>query len=68
MRAMTRAWRQKHCRHAVTISTTSAGVARDVCESCGHVTVNAVADLDSEVDRASFARPAERNRHRRTST
>ncbi|MGH8951676.1 MAG: hypothetical protein ACRDX9_09645 [Acidimicrobiia bacterium] len=30
-----------------------------VCESCGHVSVHFVSDLDSDVDRISFARPSD---------
>ena len=59
MRVLGRAWRQSHCRHQVTVSVRSTNVERVVCESCGHVSVHFVSDLDSEVDRTSFARPGD---------
>lgn len=61
MRALARAWRQRRCRHANIVSTTSGGVSRAVCESCGHVSVTWAAEIATEVDRSSFARPAERH-------
>lgn len=65
MRVWSRAWRQSRCRHSVTVSVGSTGVERVVCEACGHVSVHFLSDMDSEVDRARFARPGERDLERR---
>jgi len=65
MRVWSRAWRQSRCRHSVTVSVGSTGVERVVCESCGHVSVHFLTDMDSEFDRARFARPGERDPERR---
>ena len=52
MRVWSRAWRQSRCQHSVTVSVCSTGVERVVCESCGHVSVHFLTDMDSEFDRA----------------
>ena len=59
MRVLRRTWRQSRCRHLVTVSVRSAGVKRVVCESCGHVSVHFLSDLEGDVDRISFARPSD---------
>ncbi|HEX6145347.1 MAG TPA: hypothetical protein VF083_01125 [Acidimicrobiia bacterium] len=65
MRVLSRAWRQSRCQHSVTVSVCSTGVERVVCESCGHVSVHFLTDMDSEFDRARFARSGERDLERR---
>jgi hypothetical protein len=49
----------------VTVSISSIGVERKVCEACGHVGVQFMTDLSSEVDRTRFARPGDRDPARR---
>ncbi|MGA7097767.1 MAG: hypothetical protein WB245_09395 [Acidimicrobiia bacterium] len=50
----------KDCPHPSTLSTTTAGLERIVCESCGHLSVRYLDGLDHPVDRRQFARPADR--------
>ncbi len=48
------------CAHASTISTTSAGVERTVCEDCGHMSFRYESVTSSGVvDRDKFARRRE---------
>lgn len=60
--------RQARCSHRVTISVQASGIERQVCEACGHVSVQYVSGLSGEVDRDRFARPIERGKHERVET
>lgn len=51
---------QRHCEHATTISAISTGVERIVCEDCGYVGFRYELHSSGEIDRAQFARDADR--------
>lgn len=51
---------QARCMHPQTMSITSAGIDRIVCEACGHVSFTDTTELTSEIGREMFARPVER--------
>jgi ribosomal protein S27E len=62
MRVLSRKLRQSRCRHRTTISIHTLGFERVVCESCGNVDVHMPdggGAVDTEVDRAAFARPSD---------
>ena len=44
------------CVHDATLSTTTAGIERTVCETCGHLSMRHVAMACGPVDRGIFAR------------
>ena len=46
----------KGCQHEDTVTVRSAGIQRVVCEGCGHVSFDFIADLTEEIDRDQFAR------------
>lgn len=50
----------RDCFHPSTLSTTTAGLERIVCESCGHLSVRYLGGLEYPADRRQFARPADR--------
>lgn len=60
MDVLRRKRRQDRCAHVVTLKVQVSGIEREVCESCGHVSVHAVSGLTGELDRDRFARPIER--------
>jgi hypothetical protein len=47
------------CPHTETLTATTAGVERIVCESCGHLSFNFPKVLSGPVHRRRFARPAD---------
>jgi hypothetical protein len=47
------------CLHTETISTTTAGLERIVCEACGHLSFRFPEFLSGPVDREMFVRPAD---------
>lgn len=49
----------RKCEHTETLTVTSAGVERTVCESCGHLSFRYLAEHNSEIDREMFARAVE---------
>jgi hypothetical protein len=49
----------KECPHAETLITTTAGVERIVCETCGHLSFSFPEALSGPVHRRWFARPAD---------
>jgi hypothetical protein len=51
--------RTAKCAHIRSVSVTSAGVTRHVCEDCGHVGFNFEKSLDGLVERDRFSRPAD---------
>jgi hypothetical protein len=50
----------KECPHTETLTTTTAGVERVVCEACGHLSFSFPEVLSGPVHRRWFARPADR--------
>ena len=48
------------CQHAATITVNNAGIERTVCETCGHVSINAGEGLSGTVKRSQFERDTER--------
>ena len=50
---------QDNCSHTQTISVSSSGVDRIVCEICGHVSVSFTTALTADIQRTQFARPAD---------
>jgi NAD-dependent SIR2 family protein deacetylase len=50
------------CAHDKTITVRNAGIERNVCESCGHVSFRAEDVLSGEVSRDRFEREVERTR------
>ncbi len=49
----------EECLHAETISTTTAGLERIVCEACGHLSFRFPEASIGPVDRERFIRPAD---------
>lgn len=47
------------CTHPETVTTVTAGIERIVCETCGHVAVLLQSELEGDLDRSRFARPAD---------
>ncbi len=47
------------CRHTSTISVTTSGLERRVCEACGTVTVRYEFSISGDAKRENFARPSE---------
>ena len=44
------------CRHIKTVTTETAGLQRDACEACGHVSVRFLFDVFEEmVDQIEFS-------------
>ncbi|MEX1124564.1 MAG: hypothetical protein WD895_01965 [Acidimicrobiia bacterium] len=54
-----RARQLSDCPHTETLITTTAGVERIVCESCGHLSFHFPEVLSGPVHRRWFARPAD---------
>jgi hypothetical protein len=48
------------CEHSQRVTIRGGGVERAVCESCGHVSINAPQGLSGRVDRAKFRRVVDR--------
>lgn len=48
------------CGHAMTITVSNVGIERTVCETCGHVSINAHEGLSGAVRRSQFERDIER--------
>lgn len=51
---------QAKCLHAQTVTVSSAGMDRVVCEACGNVSFSYGTELTSHIDRGMFARDIER--------
>jgi hypothetical protein len=49
------------CEHANTITVRNAGIERKVCETCGHVSINAEEGLSGAASRSQFERVVERS-------
>jgi hypothetical protein len=47
------------CPHPTTLSATTNGLERVVCEVCGHLSVSYTLELTAPVSRERFARPAD---------
>jgi hypothetical protein len=48
------------CLHTQTVTVSSAGMDRVVCEACGYVSFSYGTELTSDIDRGMFARDIER--------
>jgi len=48
------------CEHVNRITVKNAGIERVICESCGHVSINADDGLSGSVTRSQFERVVER--------
>lgn len=46
------------CTHEETVRTETAGMSREVCESCGHVSVGFVADHRAHIETQDSAETA----------
>lgn len=51
--------RSGECRHETALSVTAAGVERSICETCGHIGVRFLTEMEGPVFRNLFARPAD---------
>jgi hypothetical protein len=49
----------ENCPHRETLTTTTNGLERTVCETCGNLSVRYTLVLNGPVTRESFARPAD---------
>jgi hypothetical protein len=49
--------KQKTCTHVSTMTINSAGIERDICEKCGHVSFRFEDHQFEGADRDQFARP-----------
>jgi hypothetical protein len=52
--------KSQRCPHDETISIQTSGMEQVVCERCGEVNVRYLSELSGSVDRARFARDADR--------
>lgn len=50
---------QENCSHSKTITISTSGLDRNVCEMCGHVSMTFTSDLEGDIDRNVFARQAD---------
>lgn len=48
------------CAHLSTVEVINFGLARTVCEQCGHVAIRPVSSISGQVDRSRFERRSER--------
>lgn len=60
--------RRAECTHESTISVVSSGAERVVCEDCGDVTFRYESMTPGDVERAMFAREADKRDSRRGPT
>jgi hypothetical protein len=51
--------RPGECRHDTTLAVTAAGVERSICETCGHISVRFLSEVEGPIFRSRFARPAD---------
>lgn len=54
--------KQRTCDHVSTITISSAGVEREICEDCGHVSFTFQDNDHDTIDRDQFARPTDEPR------
>lgn len=55
--------KQKTCEHVSMVTINTAGLEREICEDCGHVSFK-FEDIDLDtVKRDQFARPTDDQRH-----
>jgi len=47
------------CAHTHTLTVSSAGLERAICETCGHVSLAFMTDMVGDVRRSAFAREAD---------
>lgn len=51
--------RPGECLHETALSVTAAGVERSICETCGHISVRFLNEMEGPIFRNRFARPAD---------
>lgn len=47
------------CPHETVLAVTASGVRRAICETCGHISVRFLTEMEGPVFRNRFARPAD---------
>ncbi len=47
------------CLHDSVLAVSASGVRRAICETCGHISVRFIAEMEGPVSRHRFARPAD---------
>lgn len=47
------------CAHDTALSVVAAGVERSICETCGHISVRFLTEMEGPIFRNRFARPAD---------
>lgn len=48
------------CEHRQSVTVSTAGITRTVCEVCGMVSIHAAEGLSGEIERSQFERDSER--------
>ena len=51
--------RAGQCLHETTLAIAAAGVQRSICETCGHISVRFLSEMEGPIFRNRFARPAD---------
>lgn len=51
--------RPRPCEHGQILTTITCGLQREVCETCGHVSVSYIRPIAGPIDRHRFARQAD---------
>lgn len=51
--------RAGQCLHETMLAVAASGVQRAICETCGHISVRFLSELEGPVFRSRFARPAD---------
>lgn len=51
--------KQETCGHVSTITISSGGLEREICERCGHVSFQFGHQIQGAIDRNAFARPVD---------
>lgn len=47
------------CPHETALTVAAAGVERSICETCGHIGVRFLSEMEGPIFRNRFARPAD---------
>ena len=55
--------KQRTCDHASRVTINSAGLEREICEACGHVSFKFEEIDRDKVERDQFARPTDDHKH-----
>jgi len=51
--------RTGECLHETTLAIMAAGMQRAICETCGHISVRFISEMEGPIFRSRFARPAD---------